>query len=181
MRLRNNLSIIDNLPLYKVDALIAFYIFKINVAIVRFDYGYRFYNRVMYHSAVAQQLPRTKKSSYVIDFKHPADWYEFYRPTQKSKDAVDLAKKVNTNIYLTFNGNKVTSTIANRHQITGSFAEVLAKTCLLQQLEEKQINLSVEDLSFLNEQDSKKVFGADLAPKQNLKIAPRLLKNIPKR
>ncbi len=179
-RLKSNLSIIDNLPLYKVDALIATYIYKLKVTIVRFDFGYRQYNRVMYHSEVAQYLPRGKKLSYARNNAYPPDWYEFLRISQKHKDAIDLAKKLDAIVYLTFANAKVTSTLYSKYQISGSFAEVLAKTCLLQYLETKEIDLSTEDLSVLNEQDSKEVLGLE-AKVRILSPKPKLLKNIPKR
>ena len=180
-RLLNNLSIVDNLPLYKVDMLIAFYIYKIKASLVKFDFGYRVYTRVMYHSTVAQNLPRTKKLSYARDNKYPVNWYEFYRVTQTSDRAIDLANKIDAIVYLTFDSNKVTSTLYNKYQIVGSFAEVLAKTCLLQYFETFEIDLRKENLGeLLKEQDSKEVLGLK-AKRQDLSQTPRLLKNIPKR
>jgi len=178
----SNLSIVDNLPLYKVDALIAYYIYKIKIQIVRFDFGYRRYNRVMYHTSVAQKLPRTKLLSYVHNYNYPPDWYEFLRVTHKPKEAMDLANKLDATVYLTFDSGKVTSTIGNKYLIRGSFAEVLAKTCLLQYFDKFNIDLRTETVlgDLLKEQDSKEVMGL-IARKRDLSPKPRLLKNIPKR
>jgi hypothetical protein len=180
-RLLNNLSIIDNLPLYKVDMLIATYIYKMKCYLVRFDFGYRVYVRVMYDSVVAQSLPRTKKLSYARDNKYPINWYEFYRVTQLSDRAIELANRLDAKVYLTFDSGKVISTIYNKYQVVGSFAEVLAKTCLLQYFESFEIDLQKENLGeLLKEQDSKEVMGLEVR-RQNLNPKPRLLKNLPKR
>lgn len=142
-----NLSVVDNIPLYKVDALIAKYIFNIDVKIFRYKSkaGIEFCKPVQ-KADTPESVPRYTYKTYVRQLK-PFDqskWKETKRYSTVPAYALELSKFYA--LYLTIDNSTVISTVWNRYQISGNFAEVVAQTVLLMYLCEKEINLKNEPL-----------------------------------
>lgn len=145
----DNLSIIDNISLYKIDFLIAKYIDKLDVYIYRYTNGKtdKEFCKPVCRTTKPIKVPKFKYTSYVRKLK-PFDaskWQEVKRYTTIPAYALELASRSYT-LYLTLESDNVISTIWNKYQISGRFSEVVAQTVLIMHLCENNINLKTEPL-----------------------------------
>lgn len=151
--MEENLRLIDRLFHRNVDLLIDYYIFNIPVKKV-IEKGRSlagvFRNKTYYISKrVDMTIPRASAAQRYTRAKLPYDssaWTHVPRYNRDARDAVNLVNKLDETVYLTMQGATNTSIIKNSITITGNFAEVLAKTCLLKYLDRKNITLRAEDI-----------------------------------